>query len=64
MVVGLGGFAVNTMSLLNPSCIKLELGLGFDSLGSLKIYVFNNFFSFQLIHRYRDINVNIFNCPF
>ena len=47
MVVGLGGFAVNTMSQLNQSCIKVELGLGFDSLGSLKIYVFNNFELFR-----------------
>ena len=28
---GGGGFEVTTMSNLNPSCIELELGLGFDN---------------------------------
>ena len=26
-----GGFRVSTMSNLNPSCIELELGFGFDN---------------------------------
>ena len=32
MWVGWGGFAVTTVSNLNPSCIELELGLGFDNI--------------------------------
>ena len=29
--VGWGGFQVTTVSNLNPSCIELESGLGFDN---------------------------------
>ena len=29
------GFAMSTLSNLNPSCIELELGLGFDNIFGL-----------------------------
>ena len=33
---GVGGFQVTTVSNLNPSCIELELGLGFDNINRLR----------------------------
>ena len=30
--MGPGGFRVSTESNINPSCIELELGLGFDKM--------------------------------
>ena len=33
---GGGGFQVSTVSYLNPSCIKLELGLGYANFPSRK----------------------------
>ena len=32
VLVVVGGFPVSLVSNLNPSCIELELGLGFDNL--------------------------------
>ena len=34
-VVVRGGFQVTSMSDLNPSCIEMELGLGFDNIAKL-----------------------------
>ena len=36
-MVGLGGFHVTTVSNLNPRCIELELGLGFDNYFNCQI---------------------------
>ena len=38
---GWGGLALTTLSNLNPSCIQLELGLGFDNRNKPRLITLN-----------------------
>ena len=48
VVVGWGGFQVNTVSNLNPSCIKMELGLGFGRNIGHKCLIEDDIMFFQI----------------